>query len=43
MPLRRLRERFFPAPHQPACTVVGVALVGRPAQLIEVDATAVID
>src|SRR5438034_97577 len=24
VPLRRLRERIFPPPHQPACTVVGV-------------------
>ena len=42
-PLRRLRERIFPAPNQPVCTVVGVAALGRPGLLIEVDATAVID
>lgn len=42
-PLRRLRERIFPAPNQPVCTVVGVAALGRPGLLIEVDATAVTD
>lgn len=42
-PLRRLRERIFPAPDQPVCTVVGVAALGRPGLLIEVDATAVVD
>jgi len=41
--LRRLRERIFPAPNQPVCTVVGVQALGRPGLLIEVDATAVID
>ena len=42
-PLRHLRERIFPAPNQPVCTVVGVAALGRPGLLIEVDATAVLD
>ncbi len=42
-PLRQLRERIFPAPNQPVCTVVGVAALGRPGLLIEVDATAVTD
>lgn len=41
--LKGMRERFFPAPDQPACTIVGVQALGRQGLLIEVDATAVID
>ena len=41
-PLRLLRERMFPAPDQPACTIVGVQALGRPGLMIEIDATAVI-
>ncbi len=41
-PLRQIRERLFAPAALPACTVVGVAALGRPGLMIEIDATAVI-